>query len=70
LFTTLAAWLRAGYSLDPDCRTLTVESLAGRKSAHLGALSPLSLGRILLRELATNGLEGVNRSVILSINES
>jgi hypothetical protein len=46
------------YSLDPDCRTLTVETLAGRKSAHLGALSPLSLARILLREL-TDGLEGL-----------
>jgi len=48
----------AWYSLDPDCRTLTVETLAGRKSAHLAALSALSLARILLRELATAGLKG------------
>jgi ribosomal protein S14 len=47
------------YSLDPNCRTLTVDTLAGHKPAHIGALSPLSLGRILLRELATEGLEGL-----------
>src|SRR5262245_24274696 len=36
---------------------VTVETLPGKKSAQIGALSPKSLARILLRELATEGLE-------------
>jgi hypothetical protein len=43
------------WSIDDDCRTVTVETLAGRKSAHLGAMQPQSLARILLRELAAEG---------------
>src|SRR5262245_35745825 len=36
---------------------VTVETLPGKRSAQIGALSPKSLARILLRELATEGLE-------------
>ena len=47
---------------------VTVETLPGKKSAQIGALSPKSLARILLRELATEGLEGL--TALSSINES
>src|SRR5215510_8486040 len=57
-FTTPAE-LSGWYSVDHDHRMVTVETLPGKRSAQIGALSPKSLARILLRELATEGLEGL-----------